>query len=108
MVRSLKLKHVNVDSGHVFQDARDVNTKNAKTIMCQFFPVDPAYLTFLREVKLFGPEGALFPKARVGVVEGQGCTDLGLAREGAAKLNSIIKGAFAAVQMPQFKPHTFY
>lgn len=116
-VASLKLKHVNVDLGHVFQDAREVNTKNAKTIMCQFFPVDPAYrdcfaayLTFLREVKLFGPEDALFPKARVGVVEGQGFANLGLAREGfanAAKLNTIIRGAFAAVQMPQYTPHAF-
>lgn len=116
-VASLKLKHVNVDLGHVFQDAREVNTKNAKTIMCQFFPVDSAYrdclasyLTFLREVKLFGPEDALFPKARVGVVEGQGFTNLGLAREGfanAAKLNTIIRGAFAAVQMPEYTPHAF-
>ena len=42
-VASLKLKHINVDLGHVFQDAREVNTKAAKTIMCQFFPVDNAY-----------------------------------------------------------------
>lgn len=116
-VASLKLKHVNIDLGHVFQDAREVNTKNAKTIICQFFPVDPdyracfaAYLTFLRDVKLFGPEDALFPKALIGVVEGQGFTNLGLAREGyanAAKLNMIIRGAFAAVQMPEYTPHSF-
>ena len=116
-VASLKLKHVNVELGHVFQDAREVNTKAAKTINCQFFPVDPAYrecfqayVTFLRDVKLFGPEDALFPKALVGVVEGQGFANLGLAREGyasAAKLNMIIRGAFAAVQMPQYTPHAF-
>ncbi|WP_417713745.1 tyrosine-type recombinase/integrase [Pseudophaeobacter arcticus] len=116
-VASLRLKHVNVDLGHVFQDARDVNTKNAKTIMCQFFPVDKvyrdcllAYVTFLTNVKLFGPEDALFPKASVGVVKGQGFTNLGLARQpfaNASKLNTIIKGAFAAVQMPQYTPHAF-
>ncbi len=116
-VASLKLKHVNVALGHVFQDAREVNTKAAKTIMCQFFPVDTAYrdcfsawVTYLREVKRFGPEDALFPKARVGVVEGQGFANLGLARAGfasASKLNTIIRGAFAAVQMPQYTPHAF-
>ena len=116
-VASLKMKHVNVELGHVFQDAREVKTKAAKTIMCQFFPVDAAYrncltayVTYLREVELFGPEDALFPKARVGVVEGQGFTNLGLARTGytnAAKLNTIIRGAFDAVQMPQYTPHAF-
>lgn len=116
-VASLKIKHVNVELGHVFQDAREVKTKAAKTIRCQFFPVDPAYracitewMTYLREVKMFGPEDALFPKARVGVVEGQGFTNLGLARTGfanASKLNTIIRAAFAAVQMPQYTPHAF-
>lgn len=116
-VASLKLKHVNIVLGHVFQDAREVNTKAAKTIMCQFFPVDEAYhdcltsyVTYLREVKLFGPDDALFPKARVGVVQGQGFANLGLAREGfanASKLNTIIRGAFSAVQMPQYTPHAF-
>ncbi len=116
-VASLKLKHVNVDLGHVFQDAREVKTKAAKTIHCQFFPVDPCYrecfrdyVTFLREVKLFGPEDALFPKADVRPVKGQGYTNLGLARAGyanSAKLNAIIRGAFAAVQMPEYTPHAF-
>jgi integrase len=116
-VASLKLKHVNVDLGHVFQDAREVKTKAAKTIHCQFFPVGAAYrdcfaawVVFLRGVKLFGPEDTLFPKARVGVVEGQGFANLGLAREGfanAAKLDTIIRGAFAAVQMPEYTPHAF-
>jgi integrase len=116
-VASLKLKHVNVQMGHLFQDAREVKTKAAKTIHCQFFPVDAAYrdcftawVAFLREVKLFGPEDALFPKARVGVVEGQGFANMGLEREGYAngsKLNTIIRGAFAAVQMPQYTPHAF-
>lgn len=116
-VASLKLKHVNAELGHVFQDAREVNTKGANTIMCQFFPVDDAYRTcfvewvrFLKEDKLFGPEDALFPKAEIGYVVGQGLCNLGLAREGyasASKLNEIIKGAFANVQLPKFTPHAF-
>lgn len=116
-VASLKLKHVNVNLGHVFQDAREVKTKASKTITCQFFPVDAAYRTcfeswvrYLKEVKLFGPEDALFPKAKVGVFEGKGFANQGLAREGfanASKLNAIIRGAFAAVQMPEYTPHSF-
>lgn len=116
-VASLKLKHVNVELGHVLQDAREVKTKGAKTFMCQFFPVDEAYracfaayVTFLRDIKLFGPEDALFPKAQIGVVAGHGFSNLGLARDGfadASKLNTIIKKAFATVQMHPFTPHAF-
>jgi hypothetical protein len=96
-----------VELGHVFQDAREVNTKGAKTIYCQFFRVDKAYhecfaawVTYLREVKLFEPEDALFPKTRVSVVEGKGFAN-------GAKLNLIIRGAFAAVQLPQYTQHNF-
>ena len=49
-----------------------------------------AWVAYLREVKLFGPEDALFPKAQVGVVEGKGFANMGLARDGfanGAKLN---------------------
>ncbi len=66
--------------------------------------------SYLRGVEMFGPEDALFPKALVEPVKGKGFTKLGLARTGyanAAKLNAIIKGAFAAVQMPQYTPHAF-
>jgi len=116
-VASLKLKHVNIELGHVFQDAREVKTKNAKNIMCQFFPVDGAYLKcftawvkFLQDDKLFGPDDALFPKADMGYVPGQGLYNRGLSREGyasASKLNAIIRGAFASVQLPQYTPHAF-
>ena len=116
-VASLKLKHVNIDLGHAFQDAREVKTKAAKTIHCQFFPVGAAYrdcftawVAVLHTKKLFGPEDALFPKALVGVVEGKGFANLGLARKGyatGAKLNTIIRWAFAAVQMPKYTPQAF-
>lgn len=46
----------------------------------------------------------------VGVVGGQGFANLCRAREGfanAAKLNTIIRGAFAAVPIPQHTPHSF-
>lgn len=115
-VASLKLKHVNVELGTVFQDGRDVNTKNSKTFRCQFFPVDPAYrvcladwVTFLKQDKMFGPTDALFPKARVAYVPRQGFANVGLDRvgfSGSAKLNEIIKAAFTSVQMEPFTPHS--
>ncbi|SEK62628.1 Site-specific recombinase XerD [Roseovarius nanhaiticus] len=113
---SMKLKHVNVDLGHVYHDAREVKTKAAKTFQCQFLPVDACYrecfiawVRYLIDVKLFGPEDPLFPKAKIGVVAGQGFANMGLAREGyagSAKINAIIRSAFAAVQMPQYTPHS--
>lgn len=116
-VASLKLKHVNIVLGHVFQDAREVKTKNAKNIMCQFFPVDEAYcacftawVRFLEDKKLFGPDDALFPKADIAYVAGQGLCNRGLSRGGyanASKLNAIIRSAFASVQLPQYTPHAF-
>ncbi|SEQ08569.1 site-specific integrase [Thalassovita taeanensis] len=116
-VASLKLKHVNVQTGQVFQDGRDVNTKFANTFRCQFFPVDPAYrdcfaawVRYLKTEKLFGPTDALFPKAKIAYVPGEGFANIGLDRigyGGSAKLNEIIRTAFAVVQMPEFTPHSF-
>lgn len=116
-VASLKLKHVNVEDGCVFQDGREVNTKNAKTFRSQFFPVEATYrdcfvrwVTFLKVEKLFGPTDALFPKAKIGCIEGHGFQNVGLDREGyasAAKLNAIIKHAFSTIQLPAFTPHSF-
>ncbi|GGE58011.1 tyrosine-type recombinase/integrase [Actibacterium pelagium] len=116
-VASLRLKHIDLFNGRVFQDAKEVNTKAAKTIDTTFFPVDAAYLEcftrwveFLRKEKLFGPADALFPKAETGIAEGGGFTVIGLSREPYANtttLNKIIRNAFAAVQLPEYTPHSF-
>lgn len=114
---SLRIKHVNLARGHVFQDAREVKTKAAKTINTYFFPVDAAYLEcftawmdYLRDEKFFGPEDALFPKAKVQVVKGKGFGDPILSREpyaSTSKLNKIIRTAFANVQLHPYTPHSF-
>ncbi|WP_417718311.1 tyrosine-type recombinase/integrase [Salipiger sp.] len=116
-VASLRLKHIDLFHGKVFQDARDVNTKAAKTIDTTFFPVDPAYLAcftvwvdHLRAVKLFGPQDALFPKPEMGLAEGGGFAVMGLSRDpytNGGKLNAIIRNAFASVQLPEYTPHSF-
>jgi integrase len=116
-VASLRLKHINLVEGHVFQDARQVQTKFSKSIHTWFFPVYPAYracledwVTYLRSVKLFGPEDALFPKPDMGLSDGGGFAVIGLSRKGyssGAKLNGIIRNAFAMVQMPEYTAHSF-
>lgn len=115
-VASLRMKHVNLAEEHVFQDAREVNTKNAKTIDTWFFPVGGGYLdcfrdwyTFLKTEKLFGPEDALFPKAETNVADGR-FTNSGLSRQGyagAGPLIAIIRGAFSAAGLPEYTPHSF-
>lgn len=114
---SLKLKHIDVAEREVFQDARDVKTKNAKMIYTWFFPVDAVYLDclgawvgFLKDDLAFGPDDALFPKPEMRRVEGKGFQVFGLSREpyaGAGKLNEAIRDAFAAVHMHEYTVHGF-
>jgi len=115
-VASLRLKHINLFDGHVFQDGREVKTKNSKTIDTWFFPVSSAYrdcfeswVEYLREDKLFGAEDALFPKPMMELRSGRFAVS-GLSRDcysSAALFNKIIRSAFAMVQLPQYTPHSF-
>ena len=115
-VATLRLKHINLFDGHVFQDGREVATKNAKTIDTWFFPVDPLYrecleewVTFLREKEVFGDTDPLFPKIQPGLRDGK-FARTGFAREGYAQsspLNEIIRQAFVQVHMPAYTPHSF-
>lgn len=115
-VASLRLKHIDLVEGTVFQDGREVRTKNGKNIETWFFPVDPMYLAafeawvrYLREELLFGPSDALFPKSEVGV-RNRRFTRLGLSREPYANAQTIItvvRDAFAAVGLPEYTPHSF-
>lgn len=116
-VASLRLKHVDLFNGKVFQDPREVNTKAAKYIDTVFMPVNPAFLecftawvTYLRTEKFFGDSDALFPKAKMGLAEKGGFQNEGLSRAPFATttpLNKIIRNAFAMVQLPQYTPHAF-
>lgn len=78
-VASLRLKHIDLFHGRVFQDPREVNTKAAKYIDTTFQPVDPDYLDcftawveYLRNEKYFSPADALFPKAMMGLAASGG------------------------------------
>jgi len=115
-VASLRLKHINMIDGCVYQDARDVKTKNSKTITTFFLPVDPEYLScfqtwikHLRDVALFGPDDPLFPPAKAKAKDGA-FQVVGLSRDIYKNVNAIralIKEAFVRADLPPFTPHAF-
>ncbi len=115
-VASLRLKHINMIDGCVYQDAREVKTKNSKTFTSYFLPVDPEYLacfaawvTHLKTVALFGPDDPLFPPAKVKPIDGA-FQVVGLNREIYKNANTIraaIKDAFLRADLPPFTPHAF-
>ena len=115
-VASMRLRHVDLVECCVYQDARDVKTKFAKSFTTWFFPVDDTYLktfrdwvTYLRKEELFGPTDALFPKPRMGLKDGAFAA-LGLSRDiysNAGKLRAVIKDAFTNSGLPAFGPHSF-
>ena len=115
-VASLRLKHINMIDGCVYQDAREVRTKNSKSITTFFLPTGNAYrecieswVTFLRMERLFGPDDPLFPPLKMGVVEGA-FQVVEFEREPYKNANAIrvvIKEAFARADLPAFTPHAF-
>jgi integrase len=71
---SLKLKHVDLAQGHVFQDGRTVTTKRGKSITTWFLPVGELplrivtdWIGHLRGALLWSNDDPLFPKTKVGV-----------------------------------------
>lgn len=114
---SLKLKHVDLRQGCVFQDARDVRTKGSKTFTTWFCPVGGDALQIaedwcehLRSALLWGDDDPLFPKTQMGLGEQGGFTATGLAREhwsGTGPIRAIYKLAFATAGLPYFNPHCF-
>lgn len=115
-IASCRLKHIDLVECSVFQDAREVRTKGAKTFTTYFLPVDQVYrdcferwIEYLREEKLFGHDDALFPPPEMGRVQG-GFAVVGLKREpyaGAGALRDAIKAAFTASDLQAFAPHSF-
>lgn len=115
-IASLRLKHVNIIDGYIYQDAREVRTKRSKTITTYFLPVDPAYtdcfivwVRYLQKEKLFGPDDPLFPPLDMGHKDGEFAVK-GFKREiysNANAIRKVIKDAFLAAGLPTFTPHAF-
>lgn len=114
-IASMSLKHIDLDGRRVFQDARDVRTKNRKTFTTWFFPVGDDIETIVAEwVRLltdrgFGPADPLFPATRVSLGD-HGFEAAGLDRKhwrNAAAIRRIFRTAFEGAGLAYVNPHSF-
>ncbi len=113
---SLKLGHLDLERGLLYQDAREVNTKNSKTIPTFFFPVGEPFETIVREwvdylqkEKLWGLDDPLFPATKITTGENGGFCAAGLDRrhwKTASPIRKIFKCRFADVGLPYYNPHS--
>lgn len=116
-VASIKLKHVDLAAGTVFQDARQVRTKASKTFTSWFFPVGDEvreivedWVCFLRTEKVWGDEDPLFPVTKVAVGASRKFEVSGLDRahwSTATPIRTIFRRAFEAAGLQYFNPHSF-
>lgn len=114
---SFKLKHIDLEQGCIFQDAREVRTKGSKTFTTWFCPVGGNALQivtdwceYLRNDLLWSEDDPLFPKTQMGLGEQGGFVAIGLAREhwsSTCAIRAIYKQAFAAAGLPYYNPHCF-
>jgi integrase len=115
-IASLSLKHVDVAQRTVFQDARDVRTKNAKTFTSIFFPVgadiEAIMVEWVAELVEFSftPDDPLFPATEVAPGVNSHFEAVGLARrhwKDAGPIRRIFKEAFDRAGQPYYNPHSF-
>ncbi|MEZ0123030.1 MAG: tyrosine-type recombinase/integrase [Candidatus Reddybacter sp.] len=116
-VASLKLKHIDLNAGTVYQDAREVNTKFSKSFTTCFFPVGGDVLKifvqwvgYLKNDLLMGNDAPLFPKTKMSQGSDNSFQVAGLTCEhwsSAAAIRRIFKDAFLLAELPNFKPHSF-
>ena len=116
-IASIKLKHVDLIAGCVNQDAREVNTKFSKTFNTFFFPVGEeirtiveAWVSNLREKKLWGHEDPLFPATCIELDENRQFKAAGLSKNhwsNATPIRKIFHESFERAGLPYFNPHSF-
>lgn len=114
---SLKLKHFDEMRKLVLQDPREVSTKFSKRIDTFLFQLNDGFedividwVSYLRNVELFGDNDPLFPKTGMGQDDDQCFKADGLSREhwaNATPVRKVFKDAFRRVGLPEFTPHRF-
>lgn len=115
-IASIKLKHVNLTTSSIYQDAREVRTKFSKTFTTTFFPVGQEieqilidWIAYLRQNLFWGNDDPLFPKCRMEIDADRQFHVAGLARDHwstATTIRDIFKAACARVGVPYFNPHS--
>jgi integrase len=116
-IASLSIRHVDPKKRTVDQDARDVRTKNRKTMRTVFFPIGEdveaiirEWIEFLTIEKFYGPDDPLFPSTKVGLTERGVFGAMGLSRahwSNAGPIRKIFRQAFESAGLPYFNPHSF-
>jgi integrase/recombinase XerC len=115
-IASFSLKHIDLAARTVFQDAREVRTKNAKTFTSTFFPAGRDFEAIVAEwidklvAKGFGPDNPLFPATKIALGENGHFAAVGLDRKhwrDAGAIRRIFKQAFERVALPNYSPHSF-
>jgi integrase len=115
-IASLKLKHIDLTTDCVHQDAREVRTKFNKTFVTFFFPVGDEiqqivkdWVTYLRQEKLWGNDDPLFPATHVALGKTRQFEAAELERRhwsSAAAIRKVFRVAFANAGLPYFNPHS--
>jgi integrase len=116
-IASMKLKHVDLITNSVYQDAREVRTKFSKTFTTFFFPVGDEirqivvdWISYLRENQLWGNDDPIFPATCVVPGDYRQFEASGLARShwsSASPIRVIFREAFTNAGVPYFNPHSF-
>ncbi|MDP3333214.1 MAG: tyrosine-type recombinase/integrase [Methylococcaceae bacterium] len=116
-IASMKLKHIDLITNSVNQDAREVNTKFSKSFNTFFFPVGDEireivaeWVLYLREDKLWGNNNPLFPSTHIALGATRQFEVVGLARthwSTATPIRTIFREAFVSAGLPYFNPHSF-
>ena len=116
-IASMRLKHVDLHKGCVFQDAREVRTKFSKSFTSTFFPVGDDvreivvdWVRYLEREMLWGPDDPLFPSTTIELGPERRFQASGLARKpwsNADPIRRIFKHSFEAAGLPYFNPHSF-
>jgi integrase len=116
-IASMKLKHVDLITNCVNQDAREVRTKFSKTFSTFFFPVGEevreivaAWVSYLRDTKLWGNDDPLFPATHITLGATHQFEAAGLTRDhwsNATPIRMILREAFVRAGLPYFNPHSF-
>ena len=113
---SLSIKHFDFERRKVFQDAKEVRTKRAKTMLTDFFPVGDDveamvkdWIEYLKTEKLFGPNDPAFPPSERGLDKNGLFTVTGFRRthwKNADPIRKAFKEAFEGAGLPYFHPHS--
>ena len=115
-IASMKLKHLDLKKGCVYQDAREVKTKFSKTFTTFFFPVGDGvrqivedWVNFLTKEKLWGREDPLFPTTEMASGQNRQFEPIGMKRahwSNAGPIRTIFREAFKRAGLPYFHPHS--